>query len=468
MRREPDEIAPAEPIPSTKDALRPTPSVPPRYEAQRLVPRAVTVALVVLAVLASLFFLHWARSFLVPVVFGIVLALVCNPIVRRLGRWGVPRMVGATLVLSLLWGGGALLTYALQDNAVTLIQQMPEMAEKAAARVERLRSSNFAALRNARRAATTLERAATAVTGEPLPRSQLSARAESSANSLRAFLLTGSAGLLMFFGQLIVVTFLAFFLLSSGEIMKRRLLRILGRTISHKKSIIRLLDAMGWRIQSTLLVLCLTNVLQGAATGVVFYALGMGNAMMWAVGVAAAHFIPYFGAALVAAAALVAGIVQFDTWAMALAPAISTLIIAAIVGNLITVWLQSFTARIDTTSIFVGMLLWGWLWGPAGLVLGAPLMAIFKAVCDHVRPLRGLAQLMEAESHEAREGRSRRSRSRAHTPLRRKAVALKPSRDTLPETAAEAHGHAPRTLATSADPQPRTHDAPPLQHGVAG
>jgi predicted PurR-regulated permease PerM len=463
MRREPDDFPPLEPVAAAKDAMRPAPSMGGHTETSRMVPRAATVSLIVLAVLASLFFLHWASSFLVPVVFGIVLALVCNPIVRRLCRWGLPRMIGATLVLSVLWGGGALLTYALQDNAVTLIQQMPEMAEKAAARVERLRSSNFSALRNARRAATTLERAATAVTGESPGRSQLSVRAESSANSLRNFLLTGSAGLLVFFGQLIVVTFLAFFLLSSGEIMKRRLLRILGHTISHKKSIIRLLDAMGWRIQSTLLVLCLTNILQGAATGVVFYALGMGNAMMWAVGVAAAHFIPYFGAAIVAVAALVAGIVQFDTWAMALAPAFATLIIAAIVGNLITVWLQSFTARIDTTSIFVGMLLWGWLWGPAGLVLGAPLMAIFKAICDHVRPLRGLAQLMEAESREAREGRTRRSRSRAPIAWRHKAIA--PMRE---DTADPADGRVPRTVPASADPAPRGRDAPPLEHGVPG
>jgi hypothetical protein len=50
----------------------------------------------------------------------------------------------------------------------------------------------------------------------------------------------------------------------------------------------------------------------------------------------------------------------------------------------------------DSVSIFVGMLMWGWLWGPAGFIMGAPLMAMFKSVCDHVKPLRALGELMEA------------------------------------------------------------------------
>ncbi|MGC3963968.1 MAG: AI-2E family transporter [Rhodocyclaceae bacterium] len=396
-------------------------SAPRRIRIHAL-PPAATLSLIALTVMAGLFFMHWARPFLVPVTFGVVLALVCNPIVRRLCRYGVPRAIGATLVLAVLWGGGALLSYALQDNVIRLVQQMPEMAERAANRIEGMRVGNFSALRSAQRAANRLERAATSVTGDAAPRSQLSVRAESSATSLRNFLLTGSASALVLFAQLVVVSFLAFFLLSSGEIMKRRLLRVIGRTISHKKTIIRMIDAMGARIQSTLLVLCVTNILQGVVTGFAFHALGMPNAMMWAVAVAAAHFIPYFGAGIVAIAALLAGLVQFDALGAALAPALVSLAISAVVGNLITVWLQSFTARIDTTSIFLGMLLWGWLWGPAGLVLGAPLMAIFKAVCEHVRPLRWLAQLMEAESHEHRYSRQRRRQSAAHAKAPRRAT----------------------------------------------
>src|SRR3546814_8516497 len=33
------------------------------------------------------------------------------------------------------------------------------------------------------------------------------------------------------------------------------------------------------------------------------------------------------------------------------------------------------------------LLLWGWLWGPAGLLLAVPLLAIAKILCDHIEPL---------------------------------------------------------------------------------
>src|SRR3546814_16850659 len=33
------------------------------------------------------------------------------------------------------------------------------------------------------------------------------------------------------------------------------------------------------------------------------------------------------------------------------------------------------------------LLLWGWLWGPAGLLLAVPLLVIAKILCDHIEPL---------------------------------------------------------------------------------
>lgn len=38
--------------------------------------------------------------------------------------------------------------------------------------------------------------------------------------------------------------------------------------------------------------------------------------------------------------------------------------------------------------------IFGWLWGMAGLLLGAPLLAIVKVVCDRVEPLKPLGELL--------------------------------------------------------------------------
>ncbi len=151
------------------------------------------------------------------------------------------------------------------------------------------------------------------------------------------------------------------------------------------------------RIQSTLLAVTLSNCLHGFITGIAFHMLGVSNAFMWGVATAVAHFIPYFGAGIIAVASLIAGIIEFPSMTQALVPAIVSLIIATLIGNLLTVWLQSRTTRMDSVSIFVGMLMWGWLWGPMGFIMGAPLMAMLKSICDHVRPLHAVAALMAAE-----------------------------------------------------------------------
>ncbi len=46
--------------------------------------------------------------------------------------------------------------------------------------------------------------------------------------------------------------------------------------------------------------------------------------------------------------------------------------------------------------IFVGVLLWGWLWGVPGTLLAVPIMAMVKILCDHIE---GLAPVGEFLGH---------------------------------------------------------------------
>jgi predicted PurR-regulated permease PerM len=46
--------------------------------------------------------------------------------------------------------------------------------------------------------------------------------------------------------------------------------------------------------------------------------------------------------------------------------------------------------------IFVGVLAWGWLWGVWGLLPGAPLMMVAKAVRDHIDDFKPVGELLGA------------------------------------------------------------------------
>ena len=84
----------------------------------------------VIATVAFVFGLQWAKNFFVPLLLGIFIAYTLNPLVRWLERWHVKRVIGATLVTALIMGalGGTL--YRLQDEFFNIIDELPTLTTK--------------------------------------------------------------------------------------------------------------------------------------------------------------------------------------------------------------------------------------------------------------------------------------------------------------------------------------------------
>ncbi len=59
------------------------------------------------------------------------------------------------------------------------------------------------------------------------------------------------------------------------------------------------------------------------------------------------------------------------------------------------------TLKLNALSSTLALLVWGWLWGPLGLVFALPLTACVKAVCDHVGPLQPYGLWLGEESSAA-------------------------------------------------------------------
>jgi predicted PurR-regulated permease PerM len=45
-------------------------------------------------------------------------------------------------------------------------------------------------------------------------------------------------------------------------------------------------------------------------------------------------------------------------------------------------------------TVFVALLVWGWLWGIWGLLVGVPIMMAIKAVCDRVEDLQPISAFL--------------------------------------------------------------------------
>ena len=57
-------------------------------------------------------------------------------------------------------------------------------------------------------------------------------------------------------------------------------------------------------------------------------------------------------------------------------------------------WEVQVPARVNAAVLFIALLFFGWLWGVWGLLLGAPLVAIAKVICDRVDVLKPAGDLL--------------------------------------------------------------------------
>jgi predicted PurR-regulated permease PerM len=157
---------------------------------------------------------------------------------------------------------------------------------------------------------------------------------------------------------------------------------------------VRILEEIDVQIQRYLLAILVSNTLVGVASWLAFEALGMEHAGVWGVAAGVLHFVPYLGPALIALASAVAGFLQFGSPLYALAVAGASLLVSGAIGFVFMTWLQSRFARVNAAVLFIALLFFGWLWGIWGLLLGAPLVAIIKAICDRVESLKPAGELL--------------------------------------------------------------------------
>jgi predicted PurR-regulated permease PerM len=50
--------------------------------------------------------------------------------------------------------------------------------------------------------------------------------------------------------------------------------------------------------------------------------------------------------------------------------------------------------RMSALAVFLGLLLWTWIWRPWGTILAVPMRVIIKSVADHVEGLKPVGRMM--------------------------------------------------------------------------
>lgn len=355
----------------------------------------MSMALIVLATIASIAALYFARAFFIPLLIGILTSYTLRPVVDKLQALRMPRPVAAAFVMAVLIGSASWIAYSLSAEVTVIIEKLPEAARKLRQNLSPTQGTAPTALQNVQEAAKELQSAASEVGKKPVGRvAPVFAIATKPDSWVSDYALAQSALLMSVMAQAPVVLLLAYFLLASGDHFRRKLVQLVGPSLTRKKDALRILEEIDTQVQRYLFLTLTSNTLVGIGTWLAFEAIGMEQAGIWGVFAGVVHFVPYLGSVLVAIAVGVAAFLQYGTLLHALAVAGMSAVIAGMIGMIFMTWLQSRYARLNAAVLFIALLFFGWLWGIAGMLLGAPLVAIAKVICDRVDALKPAGELL--------------------------------------------------------------------------
>jgi predicted PurR-regulated permease PerM len=347
--------------------------------------RATGVAIWAIAVLLMLFFLRAARALLIPIALGVLVSYALAPLVTLLERWRVPRILGAGLVLLALLAAGGGGAYALRHDAKELANAVPHA----------LAQGREIVLSQLGPAGPTGSDGQGREHGGGESSGGSRAQPVGTSGQITSTLLErGVETIPSVTGHLVVIFFLIYFLLVSGHHARNRLVEIAGPDAARRQTAATIIDDVNAQIQRYLVVLLVTAVIVGLATWLVLAWMGVAHAPMWGLLAGVFNSIPYFGPVIVAGGLFVLGMVQGGGMTQALQMSGAAIVITSLEGWLLTPALMGKAERMSVLAVFLGLLLWTWVWGAWGTVLAVPMLVVIKSIADHVGPLKPLGRLM--------------------------------------------------------------------------
>jgi predicted PurR-regulated permease PerM len=342
-----------------------------------------------LAVLATVFFLRTAYALLIPIAIGVLISYALEPVVAWVERRRVPRFIGAALVLLLILGAGAGGAYTLKDDAMQVVEALPKAVQRAREMAVSTLGPRADAVQKATRGLGAT--GATAAGGGAADVGQATGPSGQMTSSL---LQQAVAAMFALAGHLVVIFFLIYFLLISGHHVRNRLVEIAGPDPERRRMASTIIDDINAQIQRYLLVLLITATIVGVATWVVLAWMGVQHAAMWGILAGLFNSIPYFGPVVVSGGLFAIGLVQGSGVTQALQMSVAAMLITSLEGWLITPPLMGKAEGMSVLAVFLGLLLWTWIWGGWGTILAVPMLVIIKSVADHVERLKLVGRLL--------------------------------------------------------------------------
>jgi len=368
-----------------KPTLAEEPTAHPLYdESEQGMPRGADVrgvfqgGLFMLALLAAL---YAAREIVLPIILAIVLNLLLQPALRLLERLHVPRMLGALLLIALLFGTIVAFVTGMSGPASSREAKLPEGVPRLQEHLSFLRAP-IEAVRQF------WQQAQGYVSGDSQP------AASTSPAFGAGLLLTIFSNTSAFAAGFLETVLVLFFLLLSGDTFLRRLVEVLPN-FSDKRQAVEISQHIEHDISAYLITITIMNAAVGLTTALAMWLCGLGDPILWGAVAFLLNYVPILGPMIGVAMFTLAGLLTAKTLWLALLPAGLYFVIHLAEGEIITPTLLARRFTLNRVLVILALIFWYWMWGVPGAILAVPMLAITKIICDRIRMLAAFGHFLE-------------------------------------------------------------------------
>lgn len=366
--------------PADQDQPRRTPG--DTITVSRFLNRLTSVGAATWGIFAILFLfaLDAAAAFFIPVVLAHLLDRLLSPLVRVGKSLGIPTRAGAAIVILAFFSliGGAV--YTLSTPALEWIESAPRKMKIAEYKLRGV-TEPIEKMRDAAKEAGAVTKGGSE--GEQTVQLE-------DDPSIDELLLSQTW---VFLSGLLITVFLLYFLLASGDLLLRKLVRMFP-SFAHRKNAVRIIRGIERDLSRYLGMVCIINFGLGMSVWGAMSLIGMPNPALWGALAGLLNFVPYLGPVVNITIVGLVALVSFDsvTWAL-LAPG-TYLVLNGIEASVVTPTAMGWHLRLNPVVIFIALTFWTWVRGIAGALLAVPLLATIKLTCDRIESLRPVGVLL--------------------------------------------------------------------------
>ncbi|MBT2770721.1 AI-2E family transporter [Halomonas sp. ISL-60] len=347
-------------------------------ENYRSVPLHATLALAALVVIIA--GMKVGADLLVPLLLAIFIAVVCTSPVQWLNRCGLSMRVSAFLTLMVLLGFISLIGLLVVNSFSTFVTALPDIESRLYEQYWNLLNAL-----SSRGLAINPDQINSLFEGED-------------EGSWMPALLSQLGNLFM---QSIIVGLLVIFMLFETLNVRDKV----SRALENPAPSLKRFSEFSLTLKRYLAVKTAISLVTGILVWLSCLIIGVEFALLWGVLAFALNFIPNIGSALAAIPPVLLLLIAPDGGAFqAMLLASAYLVINFLLGNLIEPRVMGQALGLSTFVAFLSLVVWGWIFGAAGMLLSVMLTMTLKIALDSHPETRWIARLLGPGKRRVKDG----------------------------------------------------------------